>query len=234
MDSVVGFQSATTQAQLVVEGQAQIEHDLVLIMAGPDSLITTAHELTHLISMTAAENPYLDLPVWLNEGLSVYFQGDGGPEYLPYFTKAVGEDKLLSVRSISSRPGKPDDELLMYGEGFQLVKYLIDTYGADKMAQYLAAYRTGTDDDSIMKSVYGFDRDGLYAEWRAKLGLPPVKNLNDVPPPSTPSAAAPEPATTNSSQRLLMVGAAAGTVFLIGFVSLAALGLFLRRRRGWE
>lgn len=231
MDSVIGFQSATTQAQLVVEGQAQIEHDLVLVMAGADSLITTAHELTHLITMTAAENPYLDLPFWLNEGLSVYFQGNGGPEYLSYYQNAVAQNRLLSVRSLTSRPGKPEEALLMYGEGYQLIKYLIDKYGPAKLSQYLAAYKTGTDHDSVMKSVYGFDRDGLNAEWRASIGLPAQVNANDAPPETVQPVESP---AAGVNQRLVLIGASVGGVFVLGLFSLGLLAFVLHRRRSWE
>ncbi len=182
IDSVIPFRSATSRRELITAGQAQAEHDLVLVLATTNAEATAAHELTHLVVMNAAQNPYFELPAWLNEGLAVYFQGDGGREYQQLFERRKREDRLLSLRAMTTPPGKPEDNLLMYGEGYELVRFLIGRYGPENIAAYLAAYREAKDHDTPLRSIYGFDRDQLEAEWRAAVGAP-----SQVPPsPSQP------------------------------------------------
>lgn len=221
MNSVTPIRSQRSRQELVFLGMAYDEFDVVLIKAGSQAKETAAHEITHLVSMHTAENPYLPLPVWLNEGLSVYFEGDNGVEYAGLFRAARRGHRLLSIRGMTTLPGKSDDALLVYGEGYEIVKYLIQTYGPEKMAAYLRAYRTAVNYDEPLRATYGFDRDGLEKAWLAS-----VYGTSSSPQQPPVSAA------QNRTKLAIVTGVFMGVGLLVLFAggAFAAAILWARRR----
>jgi hypothetical protein len=131
---------------------------------------TISHELTHLVVYQATQNPYNGPPPWLNEGLAMFSEGD--LEY--YFTGALEDaeknNSLISVQSLCSPfSAYTDQAVLAYAESYEIVKYLIDTYGREKMFELLSIYREGTGYDEALKAVYGFDMQSLNTQWQAAL-----------------------------------------------------------------
>jgi len=53
-----------------------------------------------------------------------------------------------------------------------VVEFLLKTYGKEKMAELVAVFKEGAAYDDALMKVYGFDQDGLDAQWRESLGLP--------------------------------------------------------------
>jgi hypothetical protein len=130
-------------------------------------LRTIVHELTHLVIHRMTYNPYLDLPVWLDEGLAMYMEGPLTEVFNFYLNQAVENDTLISVRSLSSPfSAYADQSYLSYAESYSLVSMLIDTYGREKMLDLLTVMAGGIDHDEAFKEVYGFDMDGLNEIWR--------------------------------------------------------------------
>jgi len=126
-----------------------------------------AHELTHLVIHQMTLNPYNDLPTWLDEGLAMRSEGMLGPEFTTYLSKAIAEDSLISVQSLSSPFSAYGDKArLSYAESFSLVEFLISSYGRDKMFELLNIFRQGSGYDKALESVYGFDMGGLDSLWR--------------------------------------------------------------------
>jgi len=128
------------------------------------------HELTHLVVHQATFSPYGQLPLWLDEGLAMYNEGELDPVFRSYLQEAILEDKLISVRSLcspfSAETGKAR---LSYAQSYSLVEYLLDNYGQDRMLNLLAILKQGSTYDEALTEVYGFDIDGLDARWRATL-----------------------------------------------------------------
>jgi hypothetical protein len=128
------------------------------------------HELTHVVTYQMTFNPYNDLPVWLNEGLAMYSEGELSTQYSSPLKSAVSQDTLLSVRTISSPfSAFTDRSLLSYAESFSLINYLISSYGSGKMTQLLHTFQQGSTDDGAFLSVYGFDMDELNNLWKTWL-----------------------------------------------------------------
>ncbi len=125
------------------------------------------HELTHIVIYQMTANPYNDLPVWLNEGLAMYNEGALDAQYAVPLRGAINNDRLFSVRSISS-PFSPysDKSVLAYAESYSLIDYLVSQYGAEKMLQLLNTFKEGSDYDPAFQKVYGFDMDGLNVQWK--------------------------------------------------------------------
>jgi hypothetical protein len=114
-------------------------------------------------------NPYNGLPTWLNEGLAMTSEGELEQYFVDYLSAAEANNALISVRSLSSPfSAYTDKSLLAYAESYEIVSYLINEYGREKMFELLHAFRQGSGYDEALNGVYGFDMDGLNAQWQAK------------------------------------------------------------------
>jgi hypothetical protein len=166
-------------------------------------LDTIAHELAHVIVGSAVSHCYSVLPRWLDEGLAVYAEGELDPRYQRILESAISEDELFSIRSLNdSFTEHADRAYLSYAESFSIVSYLIETYGQESMLDLLETFQSGYRYDSALFQVYGFDADGLEAEWRAEVGasaLPAMaEGIDPTPtvfPTIHPYAGPPLPAT---------------------------------------
>ncbi|MEN8615374.1 peptidase MA family metallohydrolase [Dehalogenimonas sp. THU2] len=125
------------------------------------------HELAHLVTHQMTANPYNTIPIWLNEGLSMYAEGPLDAIYQVFYNQALDQQALISVRSLSSPfSAYANISYLSYAESYHAVKYLIDKYGQDKLLRLLDTFAGGATADSALMVVYGFDMDGLDEEWQ--------------------------------------------------------------------
>ena len=148
-----------------------------------------AHELTHLVINQVTLNPYIDLPTWLDEGLAMHTEGPLEPVFADYLNRAIAENRLISVQSLSSPfSAYAEESVLSYAQSYSLVDFLITNYGRGKMLELLNTFRQGSSYDGALEKVYGFDMDGLDALWRDYV---------------TPSA---QPSTTEMPAALVGVG----------------------------
>jgi hypothetical protein len=187
---------------------------LLILGSHPDVEGTMAHEMAHVVVGLATDNPYAELPRWLDEGLAMVSEGDLPTDNQRALDDAVRRDTLISVHSLSGYTGDPSEVDLFYGEVYSLVQFMLKTYGKDKMSQLLSAVREGLYQDEALQQVYGFGLDELDAQWRASLGLGPRPTPGTPAPGSTPSTQ--RPATRPSLpcaqwlSALLAVAVAAG------------------------
>lgn len=131
------------------------------------------HELTHWVVDQITFNSYgAGLPTWLSEGLATYGEGSLSPDYQAALNRAIKNNQLISVRSLSSPfSAVPEQAYISYGQSNSIVTFLIQTYGKDKMVQLLNIFRQGSGYDEALMEVYGFDQDGLDALWRQSLSI---------------------------------------------------------------
>jgi hypothetical protein len=135
------------------------------------------HELAHLITNQMVFNPYNNIPNWLNEGLSMYAEGQLEDVYRSYLQKAVDDDALISVRTLSSPfSAFAEQSYLSYAQSYSLVNFLVNNYGQEKMFELLATFKQGSTGDGALMDVYGFDMDGLDEIWQVFI------SGNDFPP----------------------------------------------------
>ncbi len=152
-------------------GVAFAGYGIIAIGISPNNLSwgerSIAHELTHLVVHQMTFNPYTDLPTWLDEGLAMYTEGVLGVGFADHLKKAVEENRLISVRSLSSPfSAYSSQAILSYAESYSLVEFLITSYGQGKMLELLTAFSEGSSYDGALERVYGFDMDGLDTLWR--------------------------------------------------------------------
>jgi len=201
-------------------GVAFTDYGIIAIGISPDNLTwgkrTVAHELAHLVIHQAVFGPYGDLPTWLDEGLPIYAEGELRSDFQFQLDRAISEDELFSVRSLSSSfPTDPDQARLSYAESYSVVSFLLDSYGRDKILELLDVFKEGSGYDDALLQVYGFDMDGLNALWRASLGLEP----QPTPTPTVPLVVG----------DVLGISSLTGTILIVGLV-FAALFSYLTLR----
>ena len=152
-------------------GVAFTRYATIAIGIAPDKLdwgkSAIAHELTHLVIHQMTLNPYGELPTWLDEGLAMHTEGALAPQFIAYLSKAVAENSLISVRSLSSPfSAYAGEATLAYAQSYSVVEFLITNYGQSKMLELLNTFRQGSGYDTALQKVYGFDMDGLDTLWR--------------------------------------------------------------------
>ncbi len=178
------------EAQVITLGTVVAPDTMLLLATHPEVEPTIYHELTHVVVGLATENPFADLPAWLNEGLAMYNEGELRPGYQDVLDEAIRRDDVFSVRSLTSPTGNPERVNLWYAQVYSLVDYLISTYGREKMSELLSVFAEGELTDRALEQVYGFDQDELDRRWREWVGLPPRE------PQDTGAAEADEPIAT--------------------------------------
>jgi len=169
--SAQDVQGAMIYPQEWTGGVAFTRYDAIAIGIAPDKLDwgkrAIAHELTHLVIHQMTLNPYSGLPTWLDEGLAMHTEGLIAPQFIAYLSKAVAENSLISVRSLSSPfSAYAGEATLAYAQSCSLVEFLIANYGQGKMLELLNTFRQGSGYDAALQKVYGFDMDGLDTLWR--------------------------------------------------------------------
>ncbi len=192
---IIVYQSkADMQEALIARGTIFEERIITLgTVVAPDIMLlhgthaevdrTIAHELTHIVVGLATENPYAEIPAWLNEGLAMYNEGKLRADNAKALQKAIRENRLHSVRSLTSVPGNPEEINLFYGEAYSVVDFLLSTYGKEKMSELLKVFKEGTLTDDALMKVYGFDQDELDARWRESIGAPPRGEIEEAEEP---------------------------------------------------
>jgi hypothetical protein len=116
MQPVIAARSEGYDARVLTLGVAVSEDTLLLLGSHRDAELTIAHELSHLVVSLATKNPYADLPRWLDEGLAMYAQGQVQSGNQLALERAIRDDTLISVRSLSGYTGIPEEVDLFYGE----------------------------------------------------------------------------------------------------------------------
>jgi Peptidase MA superfamily len=158
-------------------GQAFPEQNIVILGIsksdldwGRDAMV---HELTHVLVGHLTFSCLGDVPTWLDEGLAVYSEGELDPASQSQLEDAIRDDTLLTVRSLSSGFSEVADKAyLSYSQSYSITKFLIETYGQEKMTSLLVALRNGLTSDEALTQTYGFNLDGLEAAWREAIGAP--------------------------------------------------------------
>jgi hypothetical protein len=129
------------------------------------------HEISHQVLHQATMNPFNHLPTWLDEGLAVMNQETGKDNMSEIVRAAAAEGRLFSIRALNSGfPYDSDEARLAYAESLSVVTFIIDLFGADKMAAYLAAYKEGLSHDDAARKGLGVDLDELDRLWKESLG----------------------------------------------------------------
>lgn len=193
MDKALSQRSEAFDDRVLTLGVKVDEDTLLLLGTHRDARLTLAHELCHIVVGIATDNPYADLPRWLDEGLAMYAEGQLPPDNRQAFERAIDRDELLSIRSMTSYSGRPELVDLYYGEVYSVVDFMLREYGRDKMRELLDVFSEGARQEEALLQVYHLGLDELDSRWRASLGLGPRESPEaEAPPPVTEERPSPQ------------------------------------------
>ncbi len=181
-------------------GFAYGEYDLfVLVGLNTGGMV---HEMTHLLIDEALGSPLARIPSWLNEGLAMYFEpGSGGGQTT--VERAARDDRLMPLRSMNRVPGRPADVGLFYAQARNVVEYMMEVFGEEKMAALLGAINEGKRIDQSVEDSYGMSLEELEQGWKTRL-------LGE-----TPLAERPDPGSIGTSVIVAgAIGTAIGVIIL--------------------
>jgi hypothetical protein len=171
------------------------EFNVMLVKAAPEDLqfaiVAAPHELVHMVidQELGTGIGQVSMPLWMNEGLASYYEYDPPKmeeRYRTLLDDAIKNDTLLRLRNYANtRPSDYNEGLLMYGEGYAVVEFILNQYGHDKMSQIFQALKHGSADDAFMQ-VLGVNQDGLENLWRKSVGAPQKDYAEQATPTPIP------------------------------------------------
>jgi hypothetical protein len=124
------------------------------------------------------------LPTWLDEGLAMYAEASEDAYLTKKFEKAIAQNDLISLRSLSSPFSAISDvAYISYAQSRSVVEYMIDNYGNENILLLLTSLKEGNSIDDALLDIYGFNQDGLEEQWReAVIGTAGETNTRQMHP----------------------------------------------------
>ena len=165
--------SATTGRELITEGRAFGDYNVVLVLgSGRLALGTAGHEVIHILVDRAGAGRLGFVPSWLNEGLAEFGNPEPSYSYDIALEFAIETDQLLPVIHMQAMPGDPEKAIIFYGQARSIVSYMVYRYGPDRMGQLMEALKSGKRVATAVEEVYGTTLEELDGEWRDAVGAP--------------------------------------------------------------
>lgn len=160
-------------------GQAYSDFNIVIMGISNGDVTwdknTIIHELTHLLVGHFTFSCIGTLPGWIEEGLAMFSEGQLDAGMQSALDRAINNDSLITLRSLNGGFSElPDKANLSYSQSYSVIKFMIDTYGQQKMTDLLIALRDAKPIDQALTEVYGFNTDGLDSAWRESVGAAPI------------------------------------------------------------
>ncbi len=116
------------------------------------------HEFAHVITLQMADNR---LPRWLSEGISVYEENNGRPEWGRRedleLVKAFQELRILPVKTLNegfSRAKSSQDLSFAYYQSYLVVEYIVERFGFQALKDLIYAYGAPKKVEDIFLSVF--------------------------------------------------------------------------------
>ena len=149
------------------------------------------HEFTHVITLQMAHNR---LPRWLSEGISVYEEKFGRPEWGRRqnldLARAVQEKRILPIRTLNegfTNADSTEDLGFAYYQSSLVVEYIVQHYGFESLKALIYRYRTPMSLEDIFQSVFDVPVASFEEGFHAWLGNR-VRQINVYLHPDDPSA----------------------------------------------
>jgi hypothetical protein len=204
------FRSASYRGGLEwVGGTYYPRENVILLYAPPNqqgldiARRALPHELTHAVVHQVTDNPFGEVPQWLNEGLASRGEPRMQQEQADALASGIAEGRLMSLRALTGAfPVDSDEALLAYAQSYSAVTFLSERYGRQRLNALLQAYRAGVTPDEGLQQALGIDTAQLDAEWRAWLVPWPLMKATPFPTPTPGEPAAPSEAPVGVLERV--------------------------------
>ena len=127
---------------------------------------TLWHELAHVITLQLSKQR---VPRWLTEGISVYEEKLGSPEWGREgeltFAAAYGSGAHMTLKELNASFQDPEKISLAYYEASLLAEHIVDAYGMSALRKLLTKYGEGLEGEAALKAGLGVDLDRLQADF---------------------------------------------------------------------
>ncbi len=149
---------------------------------------TAIHELAHVFTFNIIYNRMLDnvftrnylfpAPLWVMEGLAEYLSEGWDTDADMFIRDAVIQDYLYPFYAISG--------FYVYKEGQSVFNYIADTYGHEKVLEFLSALAGTRSAEAALQRTLGLTEDQLFEQWSKSLRkhywplYPDKQDLEDV------------------------------------------------------
>lgn len=152
-----------------VAGAAYPDRDLILLRSPrqfnqSDSFGTFRHELVHLV-LSDRFAPG-GIPRWLQEGLAMDLSHQWHPTEDLFLGRAVLMGRLIPLTALDHAfRGEEQSVRLAYLESKSLVRFLVDSYGADGLHRVLQSLSRGDFLPSAVEKSFGLPFSDFEAQW---------------------------------------------------------------------
>jgi hypothetical protein len=168
--------------------------DTALVSRDTEFLDIVRHELAHVVTRAGTRTHLVDIPIWINEGISSYAQNNLLPNEAQALSVAIQRNSVLPITSLGvSARGTGGAVSLFYAQSGSIIGFMVEVLGEEKFGEFVAALARDTVDGAL-GSVYGLDLLGLENAWRLAVGLPEFDP--NAPTPATGQSQSPSPTAT--------------------------------------
>jgi tetratricopeptide (TPR) repeat protein len=130
------------------------------------------HEFAHVITLQMTRNR---LPRWLSEGVSVWEEQEGRPEWGRKqdfeLVKAFEEGKILPLKALNegfSKAESAEDLGAAYYQSSLVVEYIVERYGFESLKALIYQYGEKTDMEDIFRNAFRVSLESFekgYKSW---------------------------------------------------------------------
>ena len=144
---------------------------MVVIEPGPEQGILMEqripHELMHVMLYRHVGTGYLNIPMWLREGIAMLAEIYPNADYDRVLVDAGANDKLIPLKDLChSFPPSAGEAFLAYAESRSFTTYLQDTYGSTGLLSLAGYYADGVDCERGTERAFGTSLSRLELNWR--------------------------------------------------------------------
>jgi len=131
---------------------------------------TLWHELVHVTHLKMTANR---IPRWLAEGIAVYETTKAKPHWqmgldVP-FILAFKNNRTLPLKDLDSgfnRPTNPGQVTLSYFQASQIVEFIVEKYGQQKLLAMFPKFKSGLETNQVIEEVFGKNVNILDEEFK--------------------------------------------------------------------
>ena len=128
------------------------------------------HELAHIMINRLIS----ECPAWLNEGFAMYI---GDNEVRNVFQrkallKRIQKEELIPLKQLHQNFSFIEDQKranLAYAESLSVVQYIVDTYGYNKLVEFINDLAKGFKLDNSFQKSFGLTYDEFERNWQQQL-----------------------------------------------------------------
>lgn len=147
------------------------------------------HEISHLYFYQVTLRSDVVPPLWLDEGLAVYYEFGDHQFEDDLVRAAVLQNRLMPLFSLREGFRSEDQDVdLAYAESYSAAVYIFEVHGKERLAQLLQEYDRGKKHDEAFKAAFNLSLGEFEKDWEVW-----VRSKFEMAVPATATLAPPAP-----------------------------------------